>query len=400
MSIFNIFRRKSSSPQDLLGPKTGDGQDRTPSLAFGGVGSGVYVDPERSLGVAAVFSAARVLAEDVAGLPLPLYFKDGSSRRRADWRDEYALLNSQPNSYQTAFSLREVLMASLVLWGNAYCEIERNLDGRVKALHFIEPSRVKIKRTSDDIFYQVDKKTLTKREVFHVHAFSTDGIEGRSVVRLARESIGLSISTEKFGASYFGNGATPGGVLEVQKKLNKEAIDRLRESWNNRYQGPHKSGGVAVLEEGMTFKQVGIPPEDSQFLETRRFQVTEIARWFRIPPHMIGDLEHATFSNIEHQGLEYVVHTLRPWLIRIEQEAQIQLLDEEIRGVYYWEHLVDGLLRGDIESRYQAYATGRQWGWLSANDIRRLENMNPINGGDEYLVPLNMTNGEEKNDGK
>lgn len=398
MSIFD--RSKRRDPQDVLGPKTGSENSQTPDLAFGGSHAGVFVNNDTSLAVAALFSAVRVLSEDVAGLPLHLYFRDGKGRRRADWRDEYRLLNTQPNDYQTSFSLREAIMSSLLLWGNAYCEIERSLSGKVKALHFIEPARVQIKRDGSEIYYQIDKTKLTRREVFHVHAFSTDGVEGRSVVKLARDSIGLSLATERYGAAYFGNGATPGGVLEVQKRLDPSAIDRLRESWNNKHRGPHKSGGVAVLEEGTTYRQVGIPPEDSQFLETRRFQVNEIARWFRIPPHMIGDLEHATFSNIEHQGLEYVVHTLRPWLIRIEQEAQRQLLDPEISDAYYWEHLVDGLLRGDITSRYAAYATGRQWGWLSANDIRKFENMNPINGGDEYLVPLNMTNGEEEEDGK
>ncbi len=398
MSIFDVFRRNKQEPQDVIGPKTGDGKKTYGDLAFGGSHAGVFVDENKSLNVAAVYSAVRVLAEDVASLPLHMYYKDGKKRNKAVWREEYKLLNNQPNDYQTAFSLREAMMASLLLWGNAYCEIERSLSGQIKALHFVEPSRVQVKRNSDNIYYEVDGKKFRQDEIFHVHAFSTDGVEGRSVVKLARDSIGLSIATERYGASYFGNGAAPGGVLEVAKSLKDEAIERLKTSWNNKHQGPHKAGGVAVLEEGMTYKQIGIPPEDSQFLETRRFQVNEIARWFRIPPHMIGDLEHATFSNIEHQGLEYVVHTLRPWLVRIEQETQRQFLDSAIRENYYFEHLVDGLLRGDIESRYQAYATGRQWGWLSANDIRKMENMNPIDGGNEYLVPLNMVEGGQ--DGK
>ena len=398
MSIFDRFRRRRTEPVDVLGPQTGDGNSRIHDLAFGGSFAGVFVDNDRALTVAAVYSAVRILAEDVAGLPLHLYFRDGKTRRRADWRDEYRIMHHAPNDYQTAFSLREAMVASLLLWGNAYCEISRGVDGRVKALHFIEPERVQVKRDPGRIYYQIDTKTtLEQRDVFHVHAFSTDGVEGRSVVKMARDSIGLALATERFGSGFFGNGATPGGVLEIQKALrDKEAVERLRETWNAKHQGPHKAGGVAVLEEGMTYKQIGIPPEDAQFLETRKFQVSEIARWFRIPPHMIGDLEKATFSNIEHQGLEYVKYTLRPWLVRIEQEAARQLLDSEIQGAYYFEHLVDGLLRGDVEARYKAYSIGRQWGWLSANDIRKLENLNPIDGGDEYLTPLNMTGGGEE----
>lgn len=393
-----IFIGKPREVSDYGGPKTGKDQDFSGSVAFGGLQAGELVTEESSLTIAAVFSAVRLLSEDVASLPLHLYVREEGGRRRATWRQEYKLLHSEPNGYQSAFSLREAMMASLLLRGNAYCEIERSGNGEAKALHFIPPQTVSTKMVDGEIRHFVGKQKLDPSEVFHVHAFSTDGISGRGVITLARQTIGLTKATESFGANYFGNGATPGGLLTPQKPLKQEQVDRLREGWNEIHQGPKRAGGVAVLEPGMAYEKIGIPPEDSQFLETRKFQVTEIARWFRTPPHMLGDLEKATFSNIEHQGLEYVTHTLRPWLVRIEQEAMRQLLPPGVRGPYYFEHLVDGFLRGDIANRYKAYAIGRQWGWLSANDIRRLENMNRIEGGDEYLVPLNMTGGDDERD--
>lgn len=364
--------------------------------------AGVYVSEEKALNVSAVFSAVRILSEDIASLPLHLYFKDGDARRRAEWRPEYRLLHVRPNWYQTAFELRESLMASLLLRGHAFAEIERNARREPIALHFIEPTRVTVKQDlqSRRLYFEVDQVgRLEWEDVFYLRAFSTDGIHGRGIVTQARESIGLTAATERFGADYFGNGANPGGVLETEKKLtNPDAIERLRESWNQRHQG--RAGGVAVLEDGMTYRQIGIPPEDSQFLETRKFQVNEIARWFRIPPHKLGDLERATFSNIEEQSLEYVKDTLRPWMVRIEQAASQQLLPEAVQESYYFEHMTDALLRGDIESRYNAYAVGRQNGWLSANEIRKKENMNPIPDGDQYLLPLNMVEaGQEESNG-
>jgi HK97 family phage portal protein len=394
-------RRHRERVQDSLGPQTRKEVAAPAHYISVGTTAGVFVSEEKALNVSAVFSAVKMLSEDIASLPLHLYFRDGDVRRRAEWRPEYRLLNHRPNWYQTAFDLRESLMASLLLRGQAFCEIERNVQGQPIALHFIEPTRVEVKQDlrSRRLYFSVNQAgRLEWEDVFYLHAFSTDGIHGRGVVAQARESIGLSAATERFGADYFGNGANPGGVLRYEKKLDQDQVARLRESWNERHQG--RAGGVAVLEDGMDYKQIGIPPEDSQFLETRKFQVTEIARWFRIPPHKLGDLERATFSNIEEQSMEYVRDTLRPWLVRIEQAARQQLLPEAAADSYYFEHLTDAVLRGDIKTRYEAYAIGRQNGWLSANEIRKRENMNPIADGDQYLLPLNMVEaGQEETDG-
>lgn len=376
--------------KSLFGPRTKTNRTDLTPLSMGSASAGVWIDEESALTIGAVFSAVRILSEDIASLPLHLYDQAGGGRRKATNRPEYRLLHSKPNSYQTAYDFREALIARALLRGNGFAEIERNALGAPIALHIIDGD-VQIRSTQDGPVYQIGGQVLQSGSVLHVKAFSTDGISGRSVIRLAREAIGLASATEQYGAAFFGNSATPGGVLETDKSFkDPEAIRRLRESWEGRHRGPQNAGGVAILEDGLKFHQIGIPPEDAQFLETRKFQVSDIARWFRIPAHMLGDLSDATFSNIEHQALEYVKHTLRPWLVRLEQAFTSQLIPDQLQGDLYFEHNVEGLLRADIESRYNAYAVGRQWGWLSANDIRQKENMEPIDGGYGYLVPLNM----------
>ena len=219
-----------------------------------------------------------------------------------------------------------------------------------------------------------------------------DGLIGYSPIAMARNAVGMTLACEEYGASFFANGARPGGVLQHPGVLKDPA--KLRESWQAVYGGAANTGKIAVLEEGMTYQQIGIPPEEAQFLETRKFQVDEIARLYRIPPHMVGDLDKSSFSNIEQQSLEFVKYTLNPWVVRWEQALQKSLLLPEERKRYFIRFNVDGLLRGDYQSRMQGYAVGRQNGWLSANDIREMEDMNPIpaeEGGDTYLINGNMT---------
>ena len=378
--------------QNLLGPKT-----RQSILSGTIVGSvAPPADPETALTIAAVFDAVRIISEDVAGLPLHLYQKDGDDRTRADWHRLDRLMNREPNDYQSPFDFRETMTASLLLWGNAYAEIERDGRGQPAALHFIEPDRVSPALDGATVRYRIDGKTFTRKDIFHLHSFSTDGVSGRSMLTQARESLGLTKAAELFGSAFFNNSAAPSGILETDKRLSQDAIDRLRNGWIGKYKGPDKHGKLAVLEDGVTYKAIGLSNEDSQFLETRKFQVTDIARWFRLPPHMLGDLERATFSNIEHQALEYVKYTLRPWLIRWEQGLNQQLLRDD---ALYFEHVTEALLRADVESRYRAYATARQWGWLSVNEIRRRENLPPIEGGNEYITqPENITGRGQSND--
>ena len=297
----------------------------------------------------------------------------------------------------TSFVFRETLMGHLLLWGNAYAQIIRDGRGRVLGLYPLLPSKMLVSRTDQGIlFYQYEKDGqtyfLSNQEVLHIPGLGFDGLVGYSPIAMAKNAIGMAIATEEYGAKFFANGASPGGVLEHPGVVKDPG--KIRESWNAVYQGSGNAHRVAVLEEGMKFQPIGIPPEQAQFLETRKYQLNEIARIFRIPPHMIGDLEKSSFSNIEQQSLEFVMYTLDPWVIRWEQAIQRALLSGGEKRQYFVKFNVDGLLRGDYQSRMNGYAVGRQNGWLSANDIRELENLNRISpelGGDLYLINGNMT---------
>lgn len=353
--------------------------------------AGVSVTPEKSLQVTAVFACVRVLSESVASLPLHLYQRDSNGgKSRAANHPLYKVLHNLANPEMTSFQLREVLVGHLCLWGDAYCEIEYDANGNVIALWPLRPDQMDVRRENGELVYKYGGKAIPSYRIFHVPGFSINGVNGLSMIKQAKQAIGLSLVTEEFGSRFFANGARPGTVLEYPGQLSDEAYTRLKNNWEDRHMGSSNSHRVAILEEGMTVQEVGIPPEDAQFLETRKFQINEIARIFRVPPHMIGDLDRATFSNIEQQSIDFVTNSLRPWLVRIEQAIYKDLLTDTEQKKYFPEFLVDGLLRGDTVSRYQAYAVARQNGWMSANDVRECENMNPIDGGDVYLIPLNM----------
>jgi HK97 family phage portal protein len=359
--------------------------------------SGVDVSEETAMRTTAVYACVRVLAESVASLPICLYKRLDRGKEKATYHPIYFLLHDMPNPEMTSFTFRETLMTHLLLWGNAYAQIIRDKKGEIIELWPLMPNRMEIERDKETgkLIYRyltdIGEVILQKEEVFHVVGLGFDGFKGYSPIQMAREAIGLSIATEEFGARFFANGARPGGILE-HPGIVKDP-ERLRKSWEEVYKGIKNSHKIAVLEEGMKYHEIGIPPEDAQFLETRKFQLNEICRIFRVPPHMIGDLERATFSNIEHQSIEFVVHTVRPYLVRWEQAISKCLLNDGERLIYFPKFTVDGLLRGDFKTRMEGYAIGRQNGWLSPNDIRELEDMNPIledQGGDIYLVNGNM----------
>lgn len=361
--------------------------------------TGALVTESSALYSSAVFACVRLLAETVASLPLPVYKRMvPRGKERAYNHPLYPLLHDSPNPWTTSYNFRETLQGHLATWGNAFAEIDWDMKtGRARALWQLRPDRMKVGKENGQLIYVYtlpdgSVAKLPAFRIWHVPGFGFDGLIGYSPIQMAREAIGLALATEEFGARFFGNGAKPGGVLEHPNKLSQQAKEGLRSSWNEMHQGLSNQHRIAILEEGMKYQQVGIPPEDAQFLETRKFQTNEIARFFHIPPHMIGDLERATFGNIEQQSLEFVIYTLRPWLVRWEQSAHLKLMGPEERQQYFIEFLVEGLLRGDFVSRNQGYATARQWGWMSANDIRELENMNPLpdGQGDIYLIPMNM----------
>ena len=385
-------------------------QNRTPgssySFFFGGTTSGKPVNEHTAMQMTAVYSCVRILAEAVAGLPLHLYkYTDNGGKEKALSHSLYFLLHDEPNPEMSSFVFRETLMTHLLLWGNAYAQIIRNGKGEVIALYPLMPNRMKVDRDSrGNLYYSytryIDEApalngitvTLRPTDVLHIPGLGFDGLVGYSPIAMAKNAIGLAMATEEYGAKFFANGAAPGGVLEHPGTIKDP--QKVKDSWNMAYQGSGNAHKVAVLEEGMKYQQIGISPEQAQFLETRKFQINEIARIFRVPPHMVGDLEKSSFSNIEQQSLEFVKYTLDPWVIRWEQAISRSLLSPSEKKEYFSKFNVDGLLRGDYVSRMNGYATARQNGWMSANDIRELEDLDRIPaelGGDLYLINGNMT---------
>lgn len=352
---------------------------------------------EGSLALPAVFACVRVLSETIASLPLNVYRRTaGGGRGKALEHPLFELLHNAPNPEQTSFEFRELVVSHAAAWGNGFAEIEWTQGGRVKALWPLRPDRMQWKRRNGEVFYLYTKSNGGQEElrwwqVMHVRGLGGDGMMGYSPVRMAMVAVSLGLATEEYGARFFANGARPGFVLTHPGVLGDKGQERLKKNWSSEHQGVANAHKVRILEEGMKAERLGVPPEEAQFLETRNFQAQEIARMFRMPPHKIGLLDKATFSNIEHQAIEFVVDTIRPWLVRLEQAMMRDLLTKTERRELYIEHVVDGLLRGDTASRFSAYAVGRQWGWLTVNNILAMENMEPAGpAGDVYLQPMNM----------
>jgi HK97 family phage portal protein len=373
---------------------------------FGGSTSGKIVTERSSMQMTAVYSCVRILSEAVAGLPLHLYkYNDSGGKEKAIDHPLYFLLHDEPNSEISSFVFRETLMTHLLLWGNAYAQIIRNGKGEVVALYPLMPNRMTVDRDEKgQHYYQYNTSkdeaptmkgstvTLKPTDVLHIPGLGFDGLVGYSPIAMAKNAIGMAIACEEYGAKFFANGATPGGLLEYPGTVKDP--ERVRESWNKGFSGSSNANKVAILEEGMKYTPISISPEQAQFLETRKFQINEIARIFRVPPHMVGDLEKSSFSNIEQQSLEFVKYTLEPWLMRWEQSMMRSIISAKDKPAYFIKFNVDGLLRGDYQSRMNGYATARQNGWMSANDIRELENLDRIpaeDGGDLYLINGNMT---------
>lgn len=359
--------------------------------------SGASVTAENAMTFTAVLACVRVLSESVASLPLIVYRRDpDGGKSRATDHPLYPVLHDAPNPEMTSVQWRETAMVHLCLWGNSYNEIVFDGAGRVRELWPLSPSGMTVKRINGQLVYEHREGSAQPIQypassILHICGLSMNGLVGMSPIAIARDAIGLGMTLNEYGARTFANGARPSGVLEHPGQLGDEAYKRLKESFEAEYAGAGNAGKTLLLEEGTKFNPQSFPPEDAQFLQSRKFQIEEVARIFRVPLHKIGSLEHATFSNIEHQSLEFVVDSLRPYLVRWEQAISAKLLNPRERAQYFSEHLVDGLLRGDIQSRYAAYAIARQWGWINVNEIRSRENMNPIDGGDAYLEPLNMT---------
>ena len=396
------FSKPRDAPGENLPEVTDSVRDSGQVFSFGTANSGEKVDEQSAMQISTVYACVRLLAETVAALPLHLYrYTDGGKGKESAFDHPlYRILYRQPNDEMSSFIWRETMMTHLLLWGNAYSQIIRDGRNNVLGLYPLLPENVEVDRDEQGQLYYIyhaytdevpgeqnQDIYFRKDEILHIPGLGVNGLVGFSPIAMMKNSLGTTLAVEKYGASFFKNGAQPSGVLEHPGVLKDP--QKIRDNWTAVYGGANNAHRVAVLEEGMAYKAISLPPEDSQFLSTRQFGVEEICRIFRVPPHMVQSLEHATFSNIEHQSIDFVVHTLTPWLVRFEQAIIKDLLLEEEQDVLFPKFNVDGLLRGDYQSRMNGYATGISNGFLSPNDIHRLENMDLIpaeEGGDDYYL--------------
>lgn len=357
--------------------------------------SGKGVSSQKAMQMTTVFGCVRVLAESVGMLPCKLYQQTEKIRKAAHGHKIYRLLTVAPNDYMTAQEFWELLVVCLCLRGNFYAYKVKVFDEVVELLP-MDPSAVKPKLVDHKAVYEVTwkdgtKEDLSQDEIWHVRTLTFDGLNGLTPVAYAREAIGLGLATEEHGSRLFSNGAVTSGVLSTDTQLTDEAFKRLQKQFHENHEGLTNAHKPMILEMGLNWKPVGLNSEDSQFLETRKFQRDEICAIYRVPPHLVANLDKASFNNIEHLGLSFVNYSLIPYLTRIESRINVGLLKESDQVTHYAKFNVGALLRGDLKSRYESYGTGINWGILSPNDCRDLEDMNPREGGNVYLTPLNMT---------
>lgn len=384
--VANLFEKRSLSSSQLF-----------ELIAAGNATyAGPSVTEENAMRSSAVYACIRIISESIASLPLVLYRQDGRNKNRATDHILYRLLHDQANPEMTAFEWRELAMSHVAAWGNHFSEKDFDSFGRVRALWPLNPAKVEgVERRGDGLWWKYrtpdnQLRAIPQYRLHHIKGLG-DGVWGYSPIRqAARQAVGLSLAAEEYGARFYSNGARPGLILRHPGKLTDGAAKRLKESFANEHQGLTNAHRTKILEEGMDISTIGIPPNEAQFLETRKFQVTEIARIYRVPPHLLADLDRATFSNIEHQSLSFVQHTLMPWFVRHEQAIYRDLLNESERGSYFAKYIVAGLLRGDTATRYGAYTTAISTGFMTRNEARELEDLNPLEGLDEPLLPLNM----------
>jgi HK97 family phage portal protein len=406
LALMGWLNALAQPPREMRAAKTQGTDLRNPSTwlidLLGGPDSatGIKVDEQSALTSNAVWACVRILSETIAALPLHVYrnLPDGGKTKAPEY-PIYDLLHDQPNPEMTTMEWREAVVGHLALWGNSYSELELDEALRPIAIWPLRPDHMQVWRDPQtrrlQYIYQLwqgGTVYLVPEQVLHIRTLSRDGILGLSPIGMQREAIGLGLALERYGGALYGNGANPGGVLQVPGVLSTAAKENMKSSWETAHRGPGNAGRVAVLEQGVTWQQTGMPPEDAQFILSRQFSLQDVARIYRMPLHKLQDLSRATFSNIEQQSLEFVTDTLLPYLVRSEQAYRRSLIPRLERKRYFVKHAVDALLRGDLASRYEAYAVGRQWGWLSADDIREKEDMNPLpdGAGSDYLVPLNM----------
>jgi len=375
--------------------KPHDSVSGAPVFYMGQSVAGKMVNERTSMQTTAVFACVRIIAETIASLPLHTYRYRGEGKEKMYDHPLYRILHDEPNPEMSSFTLRETMMTHLLLWGNSYSQIIRNGRGDVLGLYPLLPDKMLVDRDQKGELYYTYRKEgqsyyLGPDEVLHIPGLGFDGVMGYSPVALAKNAIGLNIAAEEYGGRFFANNATPTGILSTSGTIKDPT--KVRDAWQAAY-GGRNNYKVAVLEDGLQYQAISMPNSDAQFLETRKFQIEEICRIFQVPPHMVADLSRSSFSNIENMAISFVVHTIRPWLVRIEQAMNRKLFKEGEKGTCFVSFNASALMRGDYKSRMDGYAIGIQKGFFSVNDVRRMENMDPIpeeEGGDLYLTNGNM----------
>lgn len=358
--------------------------------------AGTRVNERTALKLSAVWAAIHILAETLGQLPLSLIRKDGSDKEQARDDPRFSLLHDQPNTEMTSINWRSTVQAHVVTTGNGYNWIMRNQAGLPIELIPLMPHVTSLKRENGRLVYHsrtnVDGRDITFRlnpaDVLHIPGLGFDGLSGYSPIRMQAEQLGAGLATQEFAARFFGNGANISGLVTVPGKV--QDLSKMRKEWNAAFAGENQMK-TAIVDQGAGYTRIGIPPEDAQFLQTREFSIDEVARMYRIPPHMLARMGQATFSNVEHVGIDFVTYTMLPWLTRWEQELNRKLLTIEERQTMFFKFNVTGLLRGDQKTRYESYRSAIQVGWMTRNEARTLEEFNEIDGLDEPLQPMNMT---------
>jgi HK97 family phage portal protein len=369
--------------------------------------SGERVSPERALSLSAYFAAIRAISEDIAKLPFMIYRRLSSGgKKRATDHKAYTLIHDSPNPETEAMPFWETMIGHALSRGNGLAEIQRAKGGWPIAMWLLDPANTRIYRDDDDgqIRYEIryqdgrNSRHILWENVFHLHGLGYDGLTGYSVAQRARECIGSALGARNHGAALFGNASRPGGVVSYPNPIKDKK--KWRQAWDEGFRGADKAHQTAVLDNGATYTPISVPNKDAQWIEAQNFSIEEIARWFRMPPHKLQHLVYGTYANVDHLAIEYVVDTLMSWMVRIGQQVWRKLLMPSERQTFFAEHLVEGLLRGDVKTRYEAHAIARQWGWRSANDVREFENENPLPGkqGDIYLIPANMMDASKINE--
>jgi len=400
LGIFDFLRRKdksSDTEQRSIYGQTIIGN------AFGNA-SGEVVSKEQALRVAAVWSCVRVLSETIASLPISLYERDENNQKKVKSDNPLnALISQQPSPLFNSFMFFERIMVDLSLDGNSYAYIERNNGGFPIGLHPIKCNDVDvfISPKGRGVYYEIkqsDSENIYPKvgrvngiDMIHIKGLSTNGIQGKSPIQMAAETLGIALALDKHAGAYFKNGSQLGGILKHPGTLKPETAKRLRESWSNNYSGTSNTGKTAILEEGMDFQARTIPNNQAQFIESRQYQISDICRIFRVPNHLVNDLSNATYSNIEAQQIDFVVHTITPWIKRIESELNAKLVPFKKRGSEYFKFNLTAILRGDSKARADYYRTLVNIGVMSPDEVRKLEDLNSVGGASEdYYMQSNM----------